>query len=110
MTDGNEGKRARNLVSDQGEASVPDLADVETVAVLRKRWLAGTMSEERFESALTDLTDLPFPRYPALHMLRRTFELRGTLTHQLSKKPGVTNPALYSTAGPADKTADDPTM
>lgn len=78
--DGEDGRRARALLARQVEASIPDLADVETVAVLRKRWLAGKLSDDRFEAALVDLTDLPFPRYPVLPLMRRAYELRSNIT------------------------------
>lgn len=35
---------ARERVGAAGEASVPNLTDVETVTVQRKRWLGGTMT------------------------------------------------------------------
>lgn len=59
---------------------MPDLADVETAAVLRKRWIAGSLTDERFATALATLADLPFQRYPALAMLQRAYELRATVT------------------------------
>ena len=60
--------------------SAPDLVDVEVVAVLRKRWLAGTISADRFATAITDLEDLDFDRYPALRFMRRAYELRANVT------------------------------
>ena len=59
---------------------MPDVADVETAAVLRKRWIAGSLTDERFATALVTLADLPFRRYPALAMLQRAYELRATVT------------------------------
>ena len=60
--------------------AAPDLVDVETVAVLRKRWLAGTMSAQRFAAAVDDLEDLDFDRYPTLGLMRRAYELRANVT------------------------------
>jgi predicted nucleic acid-binding protein len=60
--------------------AVPDLADVETVAVLRKRWLAGAIDDARFEAAVDDLVALPFARYPTLGLVHRAFELRANVT------------------------------
>ena len=40
--DGPDGRRARSEVRSAGELAAPDLVDVETVAVLRKRWMART--------------------------------------------------------------------
>ena len=58
----------------------PDLVDVETVSVLRKRWLAGTVTDERFAAAVGDLAQLDLGRYPTLRFMRRAFELRANVT------------------------------
>jgi hypothetical protein len=42
-----------------------DLVDVGTTAVPR-RWLAGTITDERLEQAIEDVTDLPLGRFPTL--------------------------------------------
>jgi predicted nucleic acid-binding protein len=78
--DGPDGQLARDLVAAAGDGAVPDLADVETVAVLRKRWLAGTIDDGRFEAAIEDLAALPLRRYPTLGLMRRAFELRANVT------------------------------
>ena len=77
---GFDGDRARAAVSRAGDASVPDLADVETAAVLRKRWIAKTITADHFAAAIDDLAALPLRRYPAAALLRRAFELRATVT------------------------------
>ena len=46
------GGRARARLAAASTASVPDLADVETVSTLRRRWLAGDLAPERFEQAI----------------------------------------------------------
>lgn len=77
--DGDDGRAARaRLATDELAAS--DLIDVETVAVLRKRWLAGDLSDRRFSAAIDDLEDLGLARYPSLGMMRRAFELRTNVT------------------------------
>ena len=78
--DGPDGRLARDRIGEAGDVAAPDLVDVETVSVLRKRWLAGDLSERRFGSALDDLEALPVVRYPALPLLRRAFELRANVT------------------------------
>jgi predicted nucleic acid-binding protein len=78
--DGADGRRARGEVRGAGPLAAPDLVDVETVAVLRKRWLANTLSERRFEAAIADLEQLAISRYPTLPLMRRAFELRANLT------------------------------
>jgi predicted nucleic acid-binding protein len=78
--DGPDGQRARSLVAAARDAAVPDLADVETVAVLRKRWLSGAIDDARFEADVDDLVALPFRRYPTLGLVHRAFVLRANVT------------------------------
>ena len=78
--DGTDGHRARTQLRAAGELAVPDLVDVETTAVLRKRWLAGGISDQRFAVAIEDLEDLALDRYPTLPLMRRAYELRANLT------------------------------
>ena len=46
----------------------------------RKRWLAGTVTDERFAAAVGDLAQLDLERYPTLRFMRRAFELRANVT------------------------------
>jgi predicted nucleic acid-binding protein len=78
--DAGDGQRARDTIRQAGGLSAPELVDVETVAVLRKRWLAGTLSDGRFAAAVDDLKDLDVDRYPALPLLRRAYELRANVS------------------------------
>ena len=78
--DGPTGDAARARLAAAGAASAPDLVDVEVVSVLRKRWLAGTLSVQRFKSAVIDLIDLPLTRYPTAQLMIRAYELRGNVT------------------------------
>ena len=78
--DGADGRRARDEVRGAGDIAAPDLVDVETVAVLRKRWLSGTISGRRFSAALDDLEALDIDRYPALPLIRRSYDLRPNVT------------------------------
>jgi predicted nucleic acid-binding protein len=78
--DGADGRRARGELRAAGELAAPDLVDVETIAVLRKRWLAGAISDQRLAIAIEDLEDLELDRYPALPLMRRAYELRANLT------------------------------
>jgi predicted nucleic acid-binding protein len=78
--DGTDGQRARLEFRNAGDVAAPDLADVETVAVLRKRWIAGTVSDQRFAAAVEDLQQLDLDRYPALRFMRRAYELRANVT------------------------------
>lgn len=78
--DGPDGARVRRLLVSDGPAAMPDLADVETMAVLRKRWIGKTISTERFEAAVDHLAALPFRRYPTRPFLQRMHELRFNVT------------------------------
>jgi predicted nucleic acid-binding protein len=78
--DAGDGQRARDAIREAGGLSAPELVDVETVAVLRKRWFAGTLSDGRFAAAVDDLMDLDVDRYPALPLLLRAYELRASVT------------------------------
>jgi predicted nucleic acid-binding protein len=78
--DGPEGQRARAELRTAGALAAPDLVDVETVAVLRKRWRAGTISEGRFAVAVRDLEDIDLERYPVLRLMRRAFEFRANVS------------------------------
>jgi predicted nucleic acid-binding protein len=77
--DGPSGAAARARLTAAGEASIPDLADVETFAVLRKRWLAGDLTEARFRNAIDDLLALPLARYPVGLLMPRAYELRANV-------------------------------
>lgn len=77
--DGADGDRAREVVAGQ-ELSVPDLVDVEVVSVLRRRWLANTMTARRFAAAVDDLSVVPADRYPVLPFMPRAYELRANVS------------------------------
>ena len=75
-----DGDAARRRIASEADIAAPDLADVETVAVLRKRWLAGDLDDRRFGDAVAILASLPLQRFPALPMLDRAHELRANVT------------------------------
>jgi predicted nucleic acid-binding protein len=74
------GHLARARLAAASAVSAPDLVDVETVAVLRRRWLAGDLSDERFRAAVDDLLALPITRFPVGPLMVRAFELRANVT------------------------------
>ena len=78
--DGPDGRLARSLLDGVEPVTVPDLADVETAAVLRKRWIDRTLTERRLSAAVNYLAALPFLRFPARPLLPRILELRTNLT------------------------------
>jgi predicted nucleic acid-binding protein len=78
--DEESGRTARRGLRGIDGVAAPDLVDVETVAVLRKRWLATTISEQRFASAIADLERIDIERVPTLRLMRRAYELRSNVT------------------------------
>lgn len=78
--DGADGRLARGEIRDAGDLAAPDLVDVETVAVLRKRWLAGAITDRRFSAAIGDLEAIGLDRFPTLPLMRRSCQLRANLT------------------------------
>ena len=74
------GNIARARLEAAGEVSAPDLVDVETVSVLRRRWLNNDLSEGRLRSAIDDLLALPIARFPGGPLMMRAFELRTNVT------------------------------
>ena len=75
------GARARaRLAEAKSAVSAPDLVDVETVSVLRRRWRAGDLTLARFAEAVDDLLELPITRVPVGPLMHRAFELRDTIT------------------------------
>lgn len=77
--DGPDGITARAALSGN-DLSIPDLVDVEVVSVLRRRWLAKTMTATRFATAVSDLAGVPADRYPALPFMPRAYELRSNVS------------------------------
>ena len=68
--DEDDGDTARYELRAAGEVAAPDLVDVETVSVLRKRWLRRTLTDQRFATAIAHLQQLDFERVPALRLVR----------------------------------------
>lgn len=60
------------------EPAAPDLVDVETVSALRRFWLGGRLTAQRFEGAVSLLLGLPVVRFPVGPLMRRAWQLRGT--------------------------------
>jgi predicted nucleic acid-binding protein len=78
--DGDDGARCRALLRAGREAALPDFADLEAAAVLRKRWLGRGLSDTRLLEALSALAALPFPRFPARDFLHRAYELKANVS------------------------------
>ncbi|MEO1063720.1 MAG: type II toxin-antitoxin system VapC family toxin [Actinomycetota bacterium] len=77
--DGDDGAAVRAELDGQ-DLAAPDLVDIETMAVLRKRWIDSTLTDDRFGQAVDDLSHLPMTRYPALPLLAWAFELKANVT------------------------------
>jgi predicted nucleic acid-binding protein len=78
--DHDDGGLVRARLQAETQIVAPDLVDVETVAVLRRRWLTGDLDDERFAEAITLLESIPIHRFPARPLLRRAYELRANVT------------------------------
>ena len=78
--DGHDGDVARQRLVNATRLAAPDLVDVETVSVLRRRLRAGDLTARRFSVAVDDLADLPMLRLPTLPLMRRAYELRANVT------------------------------
>ena len=78
--DGADGTTARQEIQQAQGVAAPDLVNVEASAVLRKRWIAGDLTDDRLEAAIDALVELPLIRYPTVGLLRRAMELRANVT------------------------------
>jgi predicted nucleic acid-binding protein len=78
--DGQAGKTARTRLAGEAHLAGPDLIDVETVSVLRRRWQASDLTVRRFRAAVDDLLTLPLDRFPTGPLMIRAYELRSNVT------------------------------
>lgn len=78
--DGADGDLARQHLVNAPALAAPDLVDVETVPVLRRRRRAGDLTARRFSIAVDDLADFDMLRVPTLLLMRRAYELRANVT------------------------------
>lgn len=77
--DGPDGDTARARLRGQSLAA-PELIDLETTSVIRRRLHAGQLDSRRARLALTDLVELPLRRAPHRPLLARCWELRENVT------------------------------
>ena len=75
-----DGEVARRELRAAGDVTAPDLIDVETVSVLRKRWLVRTLDEQRLITAVAHLLEMDFERVPTRRLVRRAVELRANVS------------------------------
>lgn len=78
--DGSDGDDARRELRRARDPAVPSLADIEVVSVLRKRWLAGDLTVERFADAVEALGNLSLARHSMVPLLTRAYQLRANVT------------------------------
>ena len=76
---GADGSAARSALRWESDIAAPDLVDVVTVSVLRRRWLAGDLTARRFRLAIGDLGDLAIIRCPPLPFMERAYGLRSNV-------------------------------
>jgi predicted nucleic acid-binding protein len=73
-------KIEKRLFSHSEQSHAPHLLDVEVAQVLRRYVRDKTLTAQRGQEALEDLSDAPLNRYPHDFLIPRVWELRGTLT------------------------------
>ncbi len=83
LTDGGPaGQAARRTFAESRSVYIPDVAYVETVAILRRLWLRGTLFADRCRAAIKDLRDLPLSACPTKPLMPRAFELWAHISSQ----------------------------
>ena len=83
LTDGGStGKAARRAFAESRAVYIPDVAYVETVAILRRQWLGGALFADRCRAAIKDLGDLPLSACPTKPLMPRAFELWAHISTQ----------------------------
>lgn len=81
LADGSDdGKRARARLLAEDQLVAPELIDVEVALVLRRRWLAGDLDDERLAEAIEDLAAVGIERMPMRRLMSRVIELRRNVT------------------------------
>jgi predicted nucleic acid-binding protein len=76
---GSDGQRFRARL--HGETVIgPDLLRIEVTSVLRRHALAGQLTTEQADGAISDLLAFPITVFPTAGLLRRVWELRPNLT------------------------------
>ena len=93
------------------DLELPDLVDVEVASVLRRRWLAKTMTAKRFFTAISDLASVPADRYPVLPFMPTAYELRSNVSPYDAAYLALARPARVCAhhcrreAGPRERSA-----
>ncbi|MEI6665957.1 MAG: type II toxin-antitoxin system VapC family toxin [Chloroflexota bacterium] len=77
---GMAGDLARARLAADPELVAPDLVDVETTSVLRRRWQAGSIDEVTFQRGVETLMSFRLVRVPTRSLLLRAYDLRHNLT------------------------------
>ncbi|HLV96927.1 MAG TPA: type II toxin-antitoxin system VapC family toxin [Candidatus Acidoferrales bacterium] len=70
----------RRIFSPSETLHAPHLLDVEVAQVLRRYVRDKSITAQRGQEALEDLSDIPLTRYPHDFLIPRIWELRATLT------------------------------
>jgi predicted nucleic acid-binding protein len=70
------GDRVRTYLRLVSRLLVPDIAHVEAASALRRQWMVGNLTEQRFDNAMRSLGTFPVVRYSTVEALTRISELR----------------------------------
>lgn len=80
LVEGPAAAAVAQLVSSERELAAPDVVVFETLAVIRRAALRGSLSDSRAAAAVEDLGDAPLRIFPSLPLCARAWELRRNLT------------------------------
>jgi predicted nucleic acid-binding protein len=68
------------LIEAEGELAAPDVLVFEVIAVLRRLYLRGELTEDRAAAAIADLGDVPLTIFPSMPLRERVWGMRANLT------------------------------
>lgn len=77
--DGPDGIRCRRRLTGE-PIDAPDLARVEALSAIRRHWHEGHLDIAGAQQAVEDMLSLPIRVHPSAPLLRRAWELRGSVT------------------------------
>jgi predicted nucleic acid-binding protein len=68
------------LIESEGELAAPEILVFEVVAVLRRLYLRGELTEDRAAGAIADLGDLPLTLFGSMPLRQQAWAMRANLT------------------------------
>lgn len=80
LTGGAASAAVADLLASERELAAPDVLVFETLSVIRRATLKGTLSHSRASAAVEDMAALPVRLFPSLPLRSRAWQLRENLT------------------------------